>query len=296
MSESEDWDLSLAAERHSETFGIASDPLTHFAVVLASLVHDAGHPGIPNSELVATEHELAKRYGSQSIAEMHSIHLAMKSLEKYPDLEAQVYSTPHERKRFHRLLRHSVLATDIMGGEFSRRWSKAFGDTVVEDDEDSLLNRKASIVLELIIQASDVAHTMQHWHIYCKWNEKLFFERYSAFWSGSSSDDPTQGWYQGELGFLDHYVLPLAKRLKECGVYGVSSEEYYGFAVENRREWEVKGHDVVRGMLQRAQKKYPPGRRSSNPEDYWLGDTSDCDGKSKISREETVVTEHTDHS
>ena len=27
-------------------------------------------------------------------------------------------------------------------------------------------NRKATIVLEHIIQASDVSHTMQHWHVY----------------------------------------------------------------------------------------------------------------------------------
>ena len=256
MSESEEWNLPSAAERHAATFGIASDPLTHFVVVLAAMVHDAGHPGVPNSQLVSSEHELATAYGSQSVAERHSTHIAMKTLENYPDLEEQIYSTPHERERFHQLLSHSVLATDIMGADSARRWSEVFGATVFEDDKGSLLNLKASLVLELIIQASDVAHTMQHWHIYCKWNEKLFFECYLAFQNGSSSDDPTHNWYQGELSFLDNYVVPLAKRLKECGVYGVSNEEYYGFAVENRREWEMKGQDVVQAMLHRAQRRY----------------------------------------
>jgi len=72
-----------------------------------------------------------------------------------------------------------------------------------------------------------------------------------------SSDDPTHNWYERELSFLDNYVVPLAKRLKECGVYGVSNEEYYGFAVENRREWEMKGQDVVQAMIRWAQKRYP---------------------------------------
>lgn len=39
----------------------------------------------------------------------------------------------------------------------------------------------------------------------------------------------------GELGFFDNYVIPLAKKLKECGVFGVSSDEYLNYALENRR-------------------------------------------------------------
>jgi hypothetical protein len=32
-------------------------------------------------------------------------------------------------------------------------------------------------------------------------------------------------WYKGEIGFLDFYIIPLAKKLKDCGVFGVSSDE-----------------------------------------------------------------------
>ena len=130
MSESQEWDLPLVKERHVATFGIASDPLTHFVVVLAVVVHDVGHPGVPNSELVSSEHELATTYGSQSETERHSTNIAMKTLKNYPDLEEQIYSTPHECERFRQLLSNSVLATDIAGSDSARRWSKAFGGTV----------------------------------------------------------------------------------------------------------------------------------------------------------------------
>jgi hypothetical protein len=30
---------------------------------------------------------------------------------------------------------------------------------------------------------------------------------------------------EGEIGFFDFYIIPLAKKLKECGVFGVSSDE-----------------------------------------------------------------------
>lgn len=46
------------------------------------------------------------------------------------------------------------------------RWDKAFSETPQEEIPRDTVNRKATIVIEHLIQASDVAHTMQHWHIY----------------------------------------------------------------------------------------------------------------------------------
>ena len=31
-----------------------------------------------------------------------------------------------------------------------------------------------------MMQASDIAHTMQHWHVYQKWNKRIFEEMYSV--------------------------------------------------------------------------------------------------------------------
>jgi len=67
------------------------------------------------------------------------------------------------------------------------RWEKAFTPTVSSASQESnsmRVNRKATIVIEHLIQASDVAHTMQHWHIYRKWNAKLFQEMYLAYKDG----------------------------------------------------------------------------------------------------------------
>jgi len=54
--------------------------------------------------------------------------------------------------------------------------------------------------------------------------------------------------YQGELGFFDFYVIPLAKKLKECGVFGVSSDECLSYAQANRIEWEARGKKIVETM------------------------------------------------
>lgn len=61
-------------------------------------------------------------------------------------------------------------------------------------------------------------------------------ECYAAFKNGRAEKDPSQSWYEGELGFFDFYIIPLAKKLKECGVFGVSSGEYLDYATKNRNE------------------------------------------------------------
>ena len=50
--------------------------------------------------------------------------------------------------------------------------------------------------------------------------------------------------------------IPLTKKLKECGVFGVSSGEYLDYATKNRQEWEAKGEQVVAEMIEQAHHKY----------------------------------------
>ena len=46
--------------------------------------------------------------------------------------------------------------------------------------------------------------------------------------------------------------IPLAKKLKECGVFGVSSDEYLNYAVKNRQEWEIRGAEIVASMVEKV--------------------------------------------
>ena len=90
---------------------------------------------------------------------------------------------------------------------------------------------------------------MQHWHVYRKWNERFFRECYAAYKAGRADKDPSEGWYKGEIGFFDFYIIPLAKKLKNCGVFGKSSDEYLNYAKSNREEWESRGEEMVAEMM-----------------------------------------------
>jgi hypothetical protein len=45
--------------------------------------------------------------------------------------------------------------------------------------------------------------------------------------------------------------------LSKCGVFGVSSDEYLEYALANRREWELKGEEVVEMMVDKYCRDVP---------------------------------------
>ena len=53
------------------------------------------------------------------------------------------------------------------------------------------------------------------------------------------------------LARLAKCSIPLAKKLKDCGVFGVSSGEYLNYAMKNREEWVSRGKEVVAEMMER---------------------------------------------
>lgn len=74
-----------------------------------------------------------------------------------------------------------------------------------------------------------------------------------AYQQGRLAKDPSEFWYEGELGFFDKYVIPLANKLRECGVFGVSCYEFLNYAETNRNEWETKGQRIVKEYAKRYQ-------------------------------------------
>jgi hypothetical protein len=229
------------------------------------LVHDIDHLGVPNAQLVKENADIAVRYKGRSVAEQNSVDLAWALFmdPKYTKLRHTIAQTKDEISRFRQLVINCVMATDIVDKELKQlrndRWEKAFGrdETTAETKEvaNAAINRKATIVIEHIIQASDIAHTMQQWHVYRKWNQRFFLECYRAFKTGRAEKDPSKNWYDGEIGFFDFYIIPLAKKLQESGVFGVYGDEYVKNAQANRDEWVKCGREAVADFMTKVHEK-----------------------------------------
>jgi len=262
--EDEEEDISSVAAR---TFGISADPLAQFVVVFSSLVHDVDHQGVPNAQLVKELDPLAIQFDNRSVAEKRSITIAWNVLmeDRFRELQSLIFVNGDEMRRFKQLLINTVLATDIADKKRSAigkiRWQKAFHpsqssshnsldeSSSTQDRVANLRSLKATLVFEQIMQASDVAHTMQHWETFKKWNVRLYKELSKGYREGRGASDPREGWYPGEIGFFDFYIIPLAKKLKECGVFGSAASEYLDYALENRRRWEEEGTEIARKMV-----------------------------------------------
>jgi 3'5'-cyclic nucleotide phosphodiesterase len=235
------------------------DPLSTFAIVFAALIHDVDHRGVSNQTLVEEGSSLATMYNKKSVAEQNSIDVAFSVLWEplFSELRCCLFSSKRDVIQFRQVVVNAVMATDLFDKDLkalrAARWDASFS---AEKQRGHIFkNRRSTIVLELILQASDVSHTMQHFTVYKKWSMNLLAEMHAAFVSGRSSKDPLDGWYDGELWFFDNYIIPLAQKLRECQVFGVSCDEFLDYAKDNRAEWEIKGREIVAEAKARLQAK-----------------------------------------
>jgi 3'5'-cyclic nucleotide phosphodiesterase len=244
---------------------IAFDPLIQFGCVLSALIHDIDHQGVSNTQLVKESDPLASRYNNKAVAEQHSMDVGWGIFmdKKYSEFRNAICPCEHDLRRLRQVVVNSVIATDIMDQDLKEkrnlRWNNAFVNNLPceganEGDAGFLNNRRATLVLEHLIQASDVSHCMQHWHIYRKWNARLFQEMHNSYAMGRGSRDPAEFWYHGELAFFDFYIIPLAKRLRDCEVFGATSDEFVNYAERNREEWRQCGEEIVSQMVHRVQR------------------------------------------
>ena len=86
--------------------------------------------------------------------------------ENFVDFRQAIFANETEMKRFYCLVVNAVIATDIFDPELkasrNNRWTAAFAEGAAnrEESEKAPRDRKATIVIEHLIQASDVVHTM----------------------------------------------------------------------------------------------------------------------------------------
>lgn len=257
----------------ARSYGLACDPLALFACLMAALVHDVDHPGVSNQIYLQENPAMGELYGKTSVAEQNSFDLSWKLLmdNRFFELRKTIFRNDKEKKRFRMLLLNACMATDVMDEDRKKlrrdRWERAFGagrnqnkapalanivevsqelDESTSGDMDER-NRCATLVMEDLVMASSLSHTMQHFQVFRKWNARLFHECKVANDTGRSNQDPAEYWYHQTLDFFDATVIPLAQRLQSSGVFGqnAAGDEYLDFAKKNRREWEHRGVALV---------------------------------------------------
>ena len=162
-------------------------------------------------------------------------------------------------------MRLGILRTVDLSGETIENYSRAGSighSTVVssehgysidlEGDEPDEL--RATVLMETIVTAADVAHNLQGWDQMVKWSNRLYLELRKAYQAGRGVDAQPR-WFENQIGFLESYLLPLAHRLEDTGVFG--NFEFGNIVESNQDKWLTDGYDVTQKIVGDGAAAYP---------------------------------------
>ena len=114
--------------------------------------------GVPNGQLAKENPTLAVVFKDKSLAEQNSIQVSWAILmsDDFENLRRCIYTNQEEFRRFRQIVVNNVMATDIFDKELGelrkRRWDAAFQENARDLDRQRDINRKATIVIEHILQ------------------------------------------------------------------------------------------------------------------------------------------------
>jgi hypothetical protein len=173
-----------------------------------------------------------QRYRSTRLGLLRTVDLTGESIETYSRTAARPSATG---------------ATASFGG---------YADEVMSPAEEVDALREA-VVMEVIMKAADVAHNLQGWDLMAKWSNRLFLELRRAHVQ-SRGENPQNGWFSNQIGFLEAYLLPLARRLDDTGVFGYHSGARFAEIVEeNRDRWQREGMALTAKIIAESERIYP---------------------------------------
>jgi len=123
---------------------------------------------------------------------------------------------------------------------------------VYYDEPDEL---RASVVLELILRASDISHMLQSWKCMARWSS-LLFEELTLANKANRGRDPAPGWFDNQAKAMENYALPLAGQLDETGIFGEFVGAIFAQRINaNRDKWLVKGYELTSKLIKAIEGK-----------------------------------------
>lgn len=178
--------------------------------------------------------------------------------EELGELSVRTYHGALYKGSAHRPQRLSIRRSMDFSGEsletYGRRPSSGRSslDTAAYNDRGEAYDApdalKSAVVLEVILRAADVGYFMQNWETLIEWSGRLYAEQEMAHLINRGRD-PTATWFDNQLRVIQEYVLPLATRLRDIGVFGNTNGSNFACAVAlNMDQWLVDGFEATKAF------------------------------------------------
>ncbi|GAA6059261.1 hypothetical protein JCM10212_006654 [Sporobolomyces blumeae] len=254
-------------------------PMDVFALMVACIGHDVGHPGLSNAYMVNAKAPIAQVYTDKSILEnFHNvtlIHMLRKHQFDYL-LGGDFGHLGDQATSFRKIVEASILATDMSRHfEFVKELSdlgKSFATTDGTKDRD--LEADRLLLCAGLIKSADISNPTRPHRISRAWSTALLEE-----WSVQASieadfnlpitvmvQDPldTKALAKGQIGFIDLFCKPLFTAMTSC------IDEFHDFSEklrDGRTAWETISLQTDSAFSQPIAKDWklapaPPARRS----------------------------------
>ncbi|CAJ0745492.1 17642_t:CDS:10 [Entrophospora sp. SA101] len=204
-------------------FSSASSDADSFALLLASIGHDVGHPGVNNFFLTNSQAPLAHLYNDKSVLESFHAMTLFTLMQKY-GFKVYEGETEYNSKyaEFRKVVVNAILATDMgLHNEYVvkiRDQKKRLGS----GNFDIKSEQEKNIVVGALIKCADISNAARPYHIAAEWSDVLLKEftcqgnlekklglPVNPINNGQISQSDSQ------ISFIDIFAMPLFKSVSE---------------------------------------------------------------------------------
>ncbi|KAK9721183.1 3',5'-cyclic-nucleotide phosphodiesterase [Basidiobolus ranarum] len=186
-----------------------------FALIVASLAHDLGHPGVNNAYMINAHTPLALLYNDQAVLEnFHTMSLFL--LMKKHGFDFFTDQSSQEFKDFRKLVVRAILATDMSAHfDYIRNFVEQKNRLATQKTLDPELERIAFSTA--IIKCADISNSARPYHISERWTDSLMHEFHNQASLEASRGYPLimnpqqseKDRAQGQIDFIVKLSLPL---------------------------------------------------------------------------------------
>jgi hypothetical protein len=204
--------------------------LEQYSMLIASLSHDVGHPGVNNGYLTEVQDEIAIRYNDRSPLEnMHCCKLF--EITADPNTNVFLSVSGQEYKDARKLIIEVILHTDICQHpamvkelellyEMNGRIFEASPEDILTDQEvEKILStpENKKLICKTLLHASDISNPTMPWDISKAWALRVLDEYFAQGDQEKKLGIPMQPLNdrdrvnkpQSQIGFIEYIVAPL---------------------------------------------------------------------------------------
>ncbi|RIA86790.1 hypothetical protein C1645_828756 [Glomus cerebriforme] len=220
-----------------------------FALLLASIGHDVGHPGVNNDFLIQSQTPLAQLYNDKSVLESFHAMTLFNLMQKYG---FKIYDNKppcdSNYSEFRKIVVNAILATDM---QLHNNYVKDIKEQILRFESldfnpspQKLLEEK-NIIVGALIKCADISNTARPYHIAKSWSNVLLqeftcqgdLEKKLGLPVAPNNDRNRVSQPDSQIGFIDFCAMPLFKSVSEL-------IPEIGFTIDylevNRRTWNDK--------------------------------------------------------